>query len=197
MVYWGSMVGRSVNNRGSVVCRSVNNRGMIGRGSVVSRSVNNRGMISRGSMHNRGMVSRGSMNNRGMVGWGSMNHRCDSIIMSFTFISDLSNVSRVSLGVVGDNLGPAIGKSNTVRSRGGVSITGLILTKGSTAVFISYSIGVGVNRVLSEISSSIGGRGAISGGSRGTGGHGGKGNDDASLGLEEFLTKYSFYIYVL
>ena len=106
MVDWGSMIGRGMNNR----------RSMVGRGSMVDWSMNNGGMVSRGGMNNRGMVGRGGMNNRGVIGRGSMYHRFNSIIMSFTFISDLSNISRVSLCVVGDNLDPAIGKGNTVRS---------------------------------------------------------------------------------
>ena len=100
MVDWSSMIGRGMHNRSSMVGRCNNNRGsMVG-----------------GSMNNWGMVGRSSMNNRGVIGRGSMYYRFDSIIMSFTFISDLSNVSRVSLCVVGDNLDPAIGKGNTVRS---------------------------------------------------------------------------------
>ena len=107
MVDWGSMIGRGMHNRSS----------MVGRGSMVDWSMNNGGMVSRGSMNNRSMVGRSSMNNRGVIGRGSMNHRFDSIIMSFTFISDLGNVSRISISsVIGHNLGPAVGKGDTVRS---------------------------------------------------------------------------------
>ena len=100
-----------------MISRGMNNgSSMVNRGSMVGRGNNNRGSMVGGSVNNRGMICRCSVNNWGMVGRGSMHHRFDSIIMSFTFIGDLSNVSRVTLSVVGHNLGSAIGKGNTVRS---------------------------------------------------------------------------------
>merc|ERR1712066_893786 len=67
-------------------------------------------------------------------------------IVCLTFIFDISNVSRVGItNVVSHNLGAAIGQSNAVLTIGGITITALILAKGSTRVVISNSITVSVD----------------------------------------------------
>merc|ERR1719312_2136253 len=92
---------------------------------------------SDGSMGNSdGSVgnSNGSMsNNRGMSNDGTGNNRVGNLdwsrsIRRNSLIGDLSNISAVGISsVVVDNLGSAIRKSNSVGSRGGISISALLL----------------------------------------------------------------------
>ena len=64
-------------------------------------------------------------------------------VVSLTFVFNISNISGVSISDrVGHNLGTAIGKSNTVFTSGGISVTVLIGSERSTAVVISNSISV-------------------------------------------------------
>ena len=64
-------------------------------------------------------------------------------VVSLTFVFNISNISGVSISDrVGHNLGTAIGKSNTVFTSGGISVTVLVGSERSTAVVISNSISV-------------------------------------------------------
>merc|ERR1712180_391554 len=101
---------------------------------------NNWGMgNSNGSVGN----SNGSMGNNG----SSMGNNRTRSIGGNSFVGDLSNISTVGISsVVADNLGSAIGKSYSVGSSGGISISALILIKVGSTVVISNSILVGVDR---------------------------------------------------
>ena len=62
-------------------------------------------------------------------------------VVSLTFVFNISNISGVSISDrVGHNLGTAIGKSNTVFTSGGISVTVLVGSERSTTVVISNSI---------------------------------------------------------
>merc|ERR1719309_1311927 len=137
--------GSMVDNRGSVVNSMVNNRGMVdNRGMIDGSSMNNRcsmdnwSMIGRGSMNNRG-----GMDNRGMISRSSMNSRSVRIA-GYSFIGDILNVSGVSISTIVDHLSPAIRKSHPVCTRGGVSISLLLLSKVSSTVVITDSILVSI-----------------------------------------------------
>merc|ERR1719430_322421 len=122
-----------VDNRGSMISRSsVNNRG----------SMDNRGMISRSSMNNRG-----GMDNRGMISRSGMNSRSVRIA-GYSFIGHILNISRVSISTIVDHLSPAIRKSHPVCTRGGVSISLLLLSKVSSTVVITDSILVSIQSRL-------------------------------------------------
>merc|ERR1712106_3788 len=119
---WTSMIASSNNwsmgnNRSSMVSRG----NMDNRGSISRSSMDNRGSISWSRMDNRGSISWSSMDNRGSIGWSSiswssMNQR--SIwVDSSSFISNISNISIISIGMVVHMLGTTIRKSNRVRSR--------------------------------------------------------------------------------
>jgi len=63
------------------------------------------------------------------------------IIVGLTLVCDISDVSGVGIpNGVFDNLGTTIGKSNTVFTRGSITITVFILRKAGTRVVISDSI---------------------------------------------------------
>ena len=73
-------------------------------------------------------------------------------IDSCAFISNLSNISIIVVGVVVNNLSTAIGKSNRVRSSGCSStVIGLLSIEGSLGVVIRNTIGVGEGRWFREI----------------------------------------------
>merc|ERR1719369_2232449 len=117
----------------------MNNRGMIDRGSMDNwGSMNNRCMISRSSMNNRG-----GMDNRGMISRSGMDSRSVRIA-GYSFVGDILNVSRVSISTIVDHLSPAIRKSHPVCTRGGVSISLLLLSKVSSTVVITDSILVSI-----------------------------------------------------
>lgn len=62
-------------------------------------------------------------------------------IVGLTLVCDISDVSRVGIpNGVFDNLGTTIGKSNTVFTRGSITITVFVLRKAGTRVVISDSI---------------------------------------------------------
>jgi hypothetical protein len=64
-------------------------------------------------------------------------------VLSNTFVFDISNISSVSIGdVVGNNLGTAIRKIDTVFTVGGVSVTVFVSSKISFSVVIMDSISV-------------------------------------------------------
>ena len=81
-----------------------------------------RGISTDGSWGISADWSRGISRSRGRgVSWGR-----GSVGNRGTLVLDISNVSRVGIkNVVGDNLGAAIGKGNTVTSSGGVSENGI------------------------------------------------------------------------
>merc|ERR1712128_298641 len=161
MVGWGRVDDRSMvgwgrgDDRGMVGWGRVDDRGMVGWGRVDDRS-----MVSRCGMNNRGM-----MDYRSMVCWSGMNSWCGSIAGN-TFISDILDVSRVSISAVVDHLSPAVRKSHPVGARGGVSISLLLLGKVSSTVVITDSI---LESIQSRLSKVRGGRGGIALRSRGGG----------------------------
>ena len=62
-------------------------------------------------------------------------------IVSLSLVPDISDIARVGISnIVGYNLGAAIGKSNTVFSRSGITIPVLRLSKVGARVLISDSI---------------------------------------------------------
>ena len=70
----------------------------------------------------------------GMIGLGLW-------VLGNTFVPHISNIARVGIGnTVGDNLGAAIRKGNTVFTSSGVSVPFLILAKAGSRVIISNSI---------------------------------------------------------
>jgi hypothetical protein len=74
-------------------------------------------MVSRGSMDNRSsMVSRCSVDNRGSIGGSCLDH-WSIRIDSGSFISHISNISIIRIGMIVHMLGTAIRKSNGIRSR--------------------------------------------------------------------------------
>ena len=109
-----------------------------------------------------------------MVGSGLVRSGVSGLVLgvvSLTFVFNISNISRVGISNrVGHNLGTAIGKSNTVFTSGGISVTVLVGTERSTAVVISNSITVLVDSRaiisgLSMVSGSVVGSGLVSGSS--------------------------------
>jgi len=63
------------------------------------------------------------------------------IVVGLTLVCDISDVSRVSIpNGVFNNLGTTIGKSNTVFTRGSITITVFTLRKSGTRVVISDSV---------------------------------------------------------
>ena len=94
-------------------------------------------------------------------------------------VGHIGDVTAVSVGgVIGDDLGSAVGESNPVGSGGGVSVPLLVLGEVSAAIVVGYAVlvGVGGGGVVVGFCA-IGGRtggGAHSGGDKG-------GKDDNSL----------------
>ena len=75
--------------------------------------------------------------------WG----RFVGIIVGFTRVLDISDVSTISIiNLVSDSLDSAIGKGNSVASRGSISITSFSLAKVYSRVVILGSIGIVVDR---------------------------------------------------
>jgi hypothetical protein len=70
------------------------------------------------------------------IGWGR-----GSIGDWVTLVLDISNITRVGIkNIVGNNLGAAIGKGNTVSSVGGVSVPVLVGSKVNTLVAVGNSV---------------------------------------------------------
>ena len=64
-------------------------------------------------------------------------------VVSLTLVFHISNITSVGISNrVGHNLGTAIGKSNTVFTSGGISITVLVGLESSTTVVISNSVSI-------------------------------------------------------
>ena len=81
-----------------------------------------------------------------MISWDRVSLDWGWGIVSLTLVLDISNIARVSIShIVGDNLGAAVRKGNTVLAVGGVAITSLILTKVGARVLISHTILVSVD----------------------------------------------------
>ena len=75
----------------------------------------------------------------GMIGLGLW-------VLSNTFVPHISNIARVGIGnTIGDNLGAAIRKGNTVFTSSGVSVPFLILAKAGSRVIISNSILIAID----------------------------------------------------
>merc|ERR1719481_1413771 len=92
------------------------------------------------------------MNNWGGIGWSSLNN--GSIwVDSSSFISNISNITIISISMVVHMLGTAIRKSNGVRSRDSSCTIGSLLSiESSLRVVISNSVSVGVGRRLIRVS---------------------------------------------
>ena len=75
----------------------------------------------------------------GMIGLGLW-------VLGNTFVPHISNIARVGIGnTIGDNLGAAIGKGNTVFTSSGVSVPLLVLAKAGSRVIISNSILIAID----------------------------------------------------
>merc|ERR1712128_64486 len=121
-------------------------------------------MVCRGGMDNRRSIGWSSMDNRGSISWSSMDNWSIWVDRS-SFISDISNVSIISISMVVHMLGTTIRKSNRVRSRNGsCTIRSFISIESRLGVVISYGISKGVRRGLIRVSwlSSMVGRGSMS-----------------------------------
>merc|ERR1712038_2064970 len=67
------------------------------------------------------------------------------IVVGFAFILHISNISRVGIShIVSHDLRTAIGKGNTISTIGSVAITGFVLAKVGTRVFIGNTVFVGI-----------------------------------------------------
>jgi len=90
---------------------------MVASSNYWSMSNNRSSVVSRSSMDNRSsVVSRSSMDNRSSIG-GSCLDNWSIRIDSCSFISHISNISIISIGMIVHMLGTAIRKSNGIRSR--------------------------------------------------------------------------------
>merc|ERR1719228_2872732 len=93
-----------------------------------------------------------SVDNRSSIGGGSLNNWSIRIDSS-SFISNISNISIISISMVVHMLGTAIRKSNRVRSRdSSCTISSLFSIESSLGVVISNSVCVGVRGRLIRVS---------------------------------------------
>merc|ERR1712025_1188338 len=118
---------------------------MMGKSMSKSNTMTNNSRVSN-SVSN--WVSNNSWVSNSMGNWVS-----NSVgIRSNTFISDISNITIIIIGMIVDMLGTAIRKVDRVGTFYNTStIIGLSLVEGSTRVVISNSIGVRVGRGLSKV----------------------------------------------
>merc|ERR1719308_622562 len=145
---------------------------------------NNRSMdksrlsVDRGSM---GQDRLGMSNNRSMDKSRLSVDRGRSVVGN-SLIGDISNITTVGISnIVVDHLGPAVRKSYSIGSTGGVTISLLILTKLGSTVVISHSILEGIDGRLV-----IGGLRSVARGSGQAKGSSEQGGDnDNSLHLNE------------
>ena len=111
---------------------------MVGRGGLVG---NNRcGLVSRlrSRLIDWVVRSRGRLVDRlGAVG----------LILSLSLIPHISNEARISLYLVGDNLGTAIGKLNTVFTMGVVSVSVLLLLECLVVITLAIVVDIVVKCV--------------------------------------------------
>ena len=64
-------------------------------------------------------------------------------VLSNTFVFDVGNISTISISyVVGDNLGTAIGKGDTVFTVGGISVTGFVGLEVGVSIIVMDGISV-------------------------------------------------------
>merc|ERR1711970_1565630 len=92
------------------------------------------------------------MNNRGSIGRSSLNN-WSIRIDSGSFISNISNISIISISMVVHMLGTAIRKSNRVRSGdSSCTISSFFSIESSVGVVISNSVSVGVRGRLIRVS---------------------------------------------
>merc|ERR1712123_37018 len=90
------------------------------------------------------------MGNKGGVGNNVPDNRDSLGVGSCALIADLSDITIIVVGVVGDSLDTAVREVDRVRSLNNtVAIIGLSLVEGSSRVVISNSIVVGVGGDLS------------------------------------------------
>jgi len=82
-----------------------------------------------------------------MVGWGRGRVvRLGLRVLGNTLVFHISNIARVGISnVVGDNLGAAVGKGNTVLASSGISVPLLVLTKVGLGVVISNTVLISVH----------------------------------------------------
>ena len=112
-------------------------------------------------------------------------------VLSLALVLDISDVARVAVGnLVGDDLGPAVGKGNTVLAVGGIAVPSLVLAKVGARVVILNTVLVGVSSGLVISGLLVGrgglvgsrgisrGRGRVVGESAGSGHEGRDGNED-------------------
>merc|ERR1719290_419769 len=118
---------------------------MMGKSMSKSNWVGNNSWVSN-SMSN--WVSNNSRVSNSMGNWVS-----NSVgIRSSSFISDISNISIIIIGMIFDMLDTTIRKVDRVGTIYNTStIIGLSLVEGSTRVVISNSISVSVGRGLSKV----------------------------------------------
>ena len=98
----------------------------------------------RGMGHTKG----GSMDKRGGVDKGTMSNSGSRSVGRDSGVGDLGNVAAVSVGGVGDGLGPAVGQGHGVGAGGGVAVTVLLLAEVGAAVVVVDGVLVGVDRGL-------------------------------------------------
>ena len=126
-----------------------------------------------------------------LVGRGSLVGGLVLGVLSLALVLDISDVARVAVGnLVGDDLGPAVGKGNAVLAVGGIAVPSLVLAKVGARVVILNTVLVGVSSGLVISGLLVGrgglvgsrgisrGRGRVVGESAGSGHEGRDGNED-------------------
>ena len=112
-------------------------------------------------------------------------------VVGLALVPDVHDVAGVTIGgVIGDNLGAAVGEEDTVLAIGGVAVTGFVLAELHVAVVVV--LGVNAVPVLVLGGCLLVGRLLVGGllvrcrgvGGRGVGGHGGGHGDEGEEGDE-------------
>ena len=127
-----------------------------------------------------------------LVGRGSLVGGLVLGVLSLALVLDISDVARVAVGdLVGDDLGPAVGKGNAVLAVGGIAVPSLVLAKvdARVAVLNTILVVVGSGLVISGLLVGGGrlvgsrgvGRGRVSGESAGNSHEGGDGNEGLKI----------------
>jgi hypothetical protein len=127
---------------------------------------------------------------RSIGGGGSLVSGLVLGVLGNTLVAHISIVAGLVISnSVGDNLGPAVGKGDTVRSAGGISVALLVLGKVDMGVVIGNSIAVGVGSrlVVLRLGLVVDGPGCIRWGRSGMVGEGN--GHEGSNGDEELLKK--------
>ena len=89
-------------------------------------------------------------------------------VLGLALVLDINDVARGGItDSVGDDLGPAVGKSNAVLAVGGIAIPSLVLAKVGTRVVILNTVLVGVGSRLIISGLLVGRGGLVIGRSRG------------------------------